>query len=87
MKKCKQENDIFGKLLSYEVEGNTINVKFKQEKVYVKIINSYIINFFAPLYREERNSKAVENLRDNHCDFEIENIENGIQINTKKLLV
>ena len=87
MKKCKQENDIFGKLLSYEVEGNIVNVKFEQEKVFVKIINSYIINFFVPLYREERNSKAVENLKDSHCDFEIENIENGIQICTEKLLI
>ena len=60
MNKCKEENDIFGKLLSYEVEGNVINIKFEQEKVFVKIVSSYIISFFAPLYREERNSKAAE---------------------------
>ena len=87
MDKCKQENHIFGKLLSYEVEENTINVKFEQEKVFVKIVNSYIINFFAPLFREERNSKAVENLKDSHYDFDVENIENGIQISTEKLKV
>ncbi|BCZ44581.1 alpha-glucosidase [Clostridium gelidum] len=87
MDKCKQEKHIFGKLLSYEVEENAINVKFEQKKVFVKIVNSYIINFFAPLFREERNSKAVEFLKDSHYDFDVENIENGIQISTEKLKV
>ena len=87
MEKYKVGMDIFGKLLSYEVEGNIINVKFEQEKVFVKVVNSYIINFFAPLLRDERNSKAVENLKDSHCDFDIENIDSGIQICTEKLIV
>lgn len=86
MEKYVQKN-LFGKLLDYEVEENVININFEGKKTFVKIINSYIINFFVPLHREERNSKAVENLKDSHCDFQVENIEGGIQISTEKLLV
>ena len=55
--------------------------------MFIKVINSYIINFFAPLFREERNSKVVENLKDSHYDFEVENIADGIQLSTEKLIV
>jgi len=81
------QKKLFGKLLNYEVEENVININFEGKKAFVKIINSYIINFFVPLYREERNSKAIENLKDSHCDFLVENIEGGIQISTEKLIV
>lgn len=77
---------LYGRLLNYEVEENVININFEEKKAVVKIINSYIINFFVPLHREERNSKAVENLKDSHCDFQVENIEGGIQISTEKLI-
>ncbi|RII35618.1 DUF4968 domain-containing protein [Clostridium chromiireducens] len=87
MEKCKRDKEGFGKLLNYEVENNVISIEFNNKKVFVNVVNSHIINFFAPLFREERNSKAVENLKDSHCDFEIENIADGIQLLTEKLTV
>ncbi|WP_297421958.1 glycoside hydrolase family 31 protein [Clostridium sp.] len=87
MEKCNQDKKIFGKLLNYEVEDNEINIRFQEKNVFVKVVNSYIINFFVPLFRKERNSKAVENIIDSHCDFEAEKIIDGMQITTEKLLV
>ncbi|EKQ51337.1 MULTISPECIES: glycoside hydrolase family 31 protein [unclassified Clostridium] len=87
MEKCNQDKKIFGKLLNYEVEDNEINIRFQEKNVFVKVVNSYIINFFVPLFRGERNSKAVENIIDSHCDFEVEKIIDGIQISTENLLV
>jgi alpha-glucosidase len=87
MEKCKQEKRNYGRFISYEVQDNVVNVKFEKDKVFIKVVNSYIINFFVPLFREVRNSKAVENLKDSDCDFKVENIDGGIQICTDKLKV
>lgn len=87
MEKCKQEKRNYGRFISYEVQDNVVNVKFEKDKVFIKVVNSYIINFFVPLFREVRNSKAVENLNDSDCDFKVENIDGGIQICTDKLKV
>ena len=86
MNKCGKVN-VFGKLLSYEVDRSNIIIKYEGKEVFVKVIRSSLINFFVPLFREERNSKAVENLKESHCDFDVENIENGIQVLTEKLIV
>lgn len=85
MDNCKDVKNSYGKLLGYEVENNIVNIEFEEEKVYIKIVNSYIINFFVPSFRKERNSKAVENLKDKNCDFEVEFINGGIQISTEQL--
>ncbi|AQR96593.1 glycoside hydrolase family 31 protein [Clostridium saccharoperbutylacetonicum] len=85
MDNCKEVKNSYGKLLGYEVENNIVNIEFEEEKVYIKIVNSYIINFFVPSFRKERNSKAVENLKDKNCDFEVEFINGGIQISTEQL--
>jgi alpha-glucosidase len=87
MEKHQQDRKRFGKIVSYEAHDNVVNIKFEKENVFIKVVNSYIINFFAPLFREERNSKAVENLKDSHCDFDVENINDGIKISTEKLIV
>jgi alpha-glucosidase len=87
MEKCKQEERNYGRFISYEVQDNVVNVKFEKEKVFVKVVNSYIINFFVPLFREIRNSKAVEDLKDNNCNFEVQNISYGIQISTEELII
>lgn len=86
MNDCKEVN-VFGRLLSYEVDENDIIIKYEEKEAFVKVIKSGIINFFVPLFREDRDSKAVENLKDSHCDFDVENIENGIQVLTEKLIV
>ena len=53
---------MFGKILSYEVNENLILVNYKDIKCTVTMINEAVVNFFAPVFRKERNSKAVERL-------------------------
>lgn len=86
MERCKQEKN-YGRFIGYEIQDNVVIVNFEKEKVFIKLINSYIINFFSPIFREERNSKAVENLDNNYYDFRVEDIDDGIQISTDKLIV
>ena len=77
----------YGKLLDFQVNGNDIVINYEHNKVFVSIIRSTIINFFVPLFRKERNSKAVENFETTHRKFEIKAIENGLEIITEKLVV
>lgn len=81
------EKDLFGKLQSYEVKENDVSIKFENKEVVVKVVSTGIINFFVPLLRPERNSKAVDNLKITHSKFEVKSIENGIEIITEKLKV
>ena len=53
----------FGEIKKYTREDNKITIEFENQIVIVEVINDYIINFFSPLCRKERNSKAVENIK------------------------
>lgn len=81
------QKNTFGKLLEYEVNENDILIKFENKAAAVKVVSNGIINFFVPLFRNERNSKAVENLKVTHSKFKVEKIKNGLQIITEKLIV
>ena len=76
-----------GKLNEYLVNDSDITLCYENGKAYVKVISHKIINFFVPLFRAERQSKAVENLECDECDFEVSTIENGIKIATDELIV
>jgi alpha-glucosidase len=79
---------VFGKFKGYKVDGKNIIVSYEDKVAYIKVVDSNIINFFVPLHREERNSKAVENLiEDNSVKFSVDNISGGIQISTNELKV
>ena len=54
---------MLGKILGYEVNGNLILVNYKDIQCTVTMVNERVVNFFAPFFRKERNSKAVENLK------------------------
>ena len=45
---------MFGKIKSFNKEDNKIKIQFQNKAVIVEMINSGIVNFFVPLYREER---------------------------------
>ena len=77
----------FGVLNDYSVLDNDIILSYENCEAFVKVINSKVINFFVPMLRAERQSKAVEDLKVEECDFEIEKIENGIKITTEHLIV
>ncbi|WP_294403601.1 glycoside hydrolase family 31 protein [uncultured Clostridium sp.] len=91
MEVLKDGQKIFGKINDYGVEGNKLTIKFDNTEAVVSVLSDEIINFFVPLFREERNSKAVEKfdylLEGNKCGFEVDKIENGLEIATDKLCV
>jgi len=49
---------------------NNLALCYENGEAYVKVMSDKIINFFVPLLRAERQSKAVENLECDECDFE-----------------
>ena len=77
----------FGNIKDYSINKNDVVINYDNYKVYVKVISDSIINFFSPVYREERNSKAVENLIEENVDFNVCEKDNSIIIKTKELIV
>ncbi|WP_294372207.1 glycoside hydrolase family 31 protein [uncultured Clostridium sp.] len=81
----------YGNMTGYNIDGNKIIIKYENVEAYVSIISDEIVNFFVPLFRKERNSKAVENIDEliscNKCEFKVEEIEEGIKIITDKLKI
>lgn len=76
---------MMGKILNYEVNENIVLVNYKNIQCIVTIINDSVINFFAPIFRKERNSKAVENLKCKKINFNIEKKDYYLNIKTAKL--
>lgn len=90
MNLCKGKHEVFGKIKNYEVDGNKVIIKYENIDAIISIISDDIINFFVPLFRKERISKAVENielLKDDELNFDIKEFEGKIQITTNKLIV
>ena len=91
MKFCKEGKNIFGKISDYKIERNKLIIKYESVEAIVSIVSDEILNFFVPLFREERNSKAVENIEEliqcNKCDFKVDKINDGIKLKTDKLVV
>ena len=88
---CKEGKNVFGKIENYRIEGNKLIIKYEDIEAIVSIVSDEILNFFVPLFREERNSKAVENIdnliESNKYYFEVNKIDNGINLKTDKLSV
>lgn len=79
---------MLGKLLNYNVEGNKVILNYEKNKAIVTIISEKVFNFFVPLFIEERNSKAVDEieLRKN-IDFKVEYKDKILVIYTEDLEV
>lgn len=78
---------MFGKIKGYEVNKNEITIDYEKIKATIRIINEGVINFFVPLHRKERNSKAVEKINYTNVDFSIEEEESSIILKTTKLII
>ena len=76
---------MMGKILNYEVNENIVLVNYKNIQCIVTIINDSVINFFAPIFRKQINSKAVENLKCKKINFNIEKKDDYLNIKTAKL--
>ena len=80
-----------GKLMNYEVVGNEIKLKFSEQVASVFVINSDIIRFFVPCFREGEVSKAIEEMLSSKCEFMVSqaSCDKGerLQITTSQLCV
>lgn len=45
MGEYQEEKMKFGKMLSHKIENNVINIRFQEKAVFIKVLDSYIINF------------------------------------------
>ena len=79
--------DKMGKIKGYNVEGNDIRIEYENFTAYVKVISKSIVNFFVPFHREERNSKAVENMVCDFNEFTVNKEGDSIVITTDELTV
>ena len=72
---------MFGKIRNFKVNENIVKVEFENIEAKINIISPIIINFFVPNYRDEQNSKAIENLKIQHCRYEVDRyIDNIIKM-------
>ncbi|MBE6054496.1 MAG: DUF4968 domain-containing protein, partial [Clostridium sartagoforme] len=78
---------MFGRLLDYRVDKNIINVNYEENQVEIRIISDNVVNFFSPLHRKERNSKAIENITYENTEFSVTERENCIVVKMKNLTI
>ncbi len=76
---------MFGKILDYKINKNVIKVQFEEIEALISIINENVVNFFVPLYKNERNSKAVENLEYRDVNFSAQLKDSKLLIKMNKL--
>ena len=76
---------MLGKLLKHSINNNKVVLSYENKECIVTIVNENVINFFVPLFREERNSKAVEKELDSNVEFTVESKEDVLIITTKNL--
>lgn len=81
------EKERFGKLLGFKTEKNQVIFDFENIKGIIEVITPSIINIFAPIKREERLSRAIENLQIQQCSFTVIKNEKQVMISTDALTV
>ena len=64
---------MFGKILNYEVNEDKVLVNYEKIQTTITFLDEGVVNFFVPLHREERNSKAVEKVlnKNNKVKFQV----------------
>ena len=76
----------FGKLVSYEQNGNEVIIQFEQKTAYVTVIREEIVRIFVPYFLENYQSKAIEGEKIVPTNFQAV-LENGIlTITTEKVV-
>ena len=78
---------MLGKLLNHSINNNKVVLSYENKECIVTVVNENVINFFVPLFREERISKAVEKELDSDVEFSIESKDDVLIITTKNLEV
>ena len=78
---------MFGKIKDFNVIENIVKVEFENIEVKVNIVSPSIINFFVPNFRDEQDSKAIEDLKIRYCKYEVERCIDNITIKTDELII
>lgn len=78
-----------GTIKDFTLKDNLITVNFENTELFITIIRDDIINFFIPCFRNERNSKAVENINSEEGCFtvNVEKLDHKLVIRTKLLTI
>lgn len=76
---------MFGKIINYKIKGNKILFDFEKNKGRIEIINPYIVNVFSPLKYDNHYSKAIEDLKSEPCEFEVQKKDSYVEITTEYL--
>lgn len=76
---------MFGKILNFTKDKNIVTINYEKIEVKLNIISPSIINFFVPNFRNEQNSKAIEDLKVIDCEFIVEKENDYIKIKTELL--
>lgn len=74
----------YGKLLSYQISGQTVCVCFEKQSVKVEVITDEIIRFFAPIWAENVKSKAIEGKKQVAVDFSVQKKEGMLLLQMPK---
>ena len=78
---------MFGKILNYEVSENKVLLNYEKIQSTITLINESVVNFFVPIHREKRNSKAVENVLNSKVKFEVKYDDEVLNIKTNVLSI
>ena len=78
---------MFGKILNYEVSENKVLLNYEKIQSTITLINESVVNFFVPIHREKRNSKAVENVLNSKVKFEVKYEDKVLNIKTNVLSI
>ena len=65
---------MFGKLLDYTQEGQTITLHYEKQTAYLHVLTDRIINVFVPYYTKEHRSKAIEGNKEQEVSFTLQQI-------------
>lgn len=77
----------YGKRISYDVNGNKIEVAFEKQKVVIEVIKSDIVNFFVPVWAAEHRSKAIEGDKCTPTKYTVTETEGALVIDTATLKI
>ena len=75
----------FGKLTSYAVDGNTVNLTFEKGAGRLEILTDRIVNVFSPFASEDHRSKAIEGNKAKKTEFTCERDGYALVISTAYL--
>ncbi len=77
---------MFGKLLTYRMKKNTIELTYEKKPCYIEFINEDIVRFVSYLEKKE-DSFAIENLTKRKVNYQLFKVLDHLEIASPKLLI